>query len=101
MLSLQPGHSGALFCCSFFGCAGAALQFLGRVHGLAAAGSAAVAGGLVLVSIVEVVVVGQLLSGRDIANGNDPDASSYLVGFAIGIAGMIDEHGHAVSVDHS
>src|SRR6185437_14352867 len=81
------------------GCPHPSLQFFGRVHGLAAVGGSAVAGGFIVVAVVEVVVVGEFFAGGDVANGFNPDATSNFVGFAIRVAGVVEEHGHSVAVD--
>src|SRR5579875_1277944 len=74
-------------------------QPFGRVHAAPAIAATAVAGRLVL-AVVEAVVVGQFFAGGNVANAFDVDAPVLLVGFAVGIAGVIDEHGHAMTVDH-
>ena len=76
-----------------------ALQLLGRVHRLAAIGGAAVAAGFVLIAVVQVVVIGQLFACGDVANRRNPYPAANLFGFAIGIAGVVDEHRGAVAVD--
>src|SRR5262249_54859675 len=51
--------------------------------------------------IVNVVVVGELFAGRNIPQRNNPNALIDLVGLAVGLAGVVDEGGHAEAVDYS
>src|ERR1035437_9502532 len=67
-------------------------NLLWRVHGAPAYLRAAVAVALIVAAVVEAVVVGDLLARLDVADGHDPDPAVLLVGFAIGIATMVDEH---------
>src|SRR5580692_9051092 len=76
------------------------LELLRRVHASPAALAAAVTGSIVL-AVVEPVIVGEFFAGSDVANAGDEDAVSVLIGLAIGIAGVIDEHRHAVAVDYN
>src|SRR5579863_7987133 len=69
------------------------------VHGSAAIICAAVTGLGVIASVVEAIVIGDLGAGGYVLDGPDPDTAAYFVGFAIGIATVIDEHGHAVPID--
>src|SRR3954468_7411301 len=69
------------------------------IHRAAAFTGAAAAGGFTL-AIEQVVVVRELLAGLDVAHGVDPDPAIDLVGFAVGLAGMVDVHGHAVAIHH-
>lgn len=58
------------------------------------------AASIVLVAIVQVVVVGELFPWRDAAQRHHPNASTQLFRFAIGVAGVVDVHRHAVTIDH-
>ena len=80
-------------------CGFAAANLQGRVHGAAAPFCAAVADGLVRAPVVEAVVVGNLFSRLDFADGRDPDASADLLGLTIRVAAVVNEHGHAMTVD--
>jgi len=82
-----------------FGRTGAAGKLFRRVHGFAAGGCSAVAGCLVVIAVVEVVVVGQFFSGGDVAYSFDPDATPNFAGLAVRVAGVVNEHRHAVPVD--
>ena len=63
-------------------------------------GHAAVAVLAVLVGVVQVVLVGQFFAGGDVANGRDEDAAVFiLLGLAVGVAAVVDEHGGAEAVD--
>lgn len=73
--------------------------FAARKHGFAAVFRTAVAGGFGWIAVVEVVVVGQLFAGSDISQGENPDAFARLFCFAVGVAGMVEEHGSTVAVD--
>src|SRR5271169_1467163 len=57
--------------------------------------------GRVIVAIVEVVVIGQFFSRRDIAQRDDPHLPPYLIGLTVRSARMIDEGGHAVAVNNA
>src|SRR5258708_7120138 len=46
-------------------------------------------------TIVEIVIVGQLFSGLNVAQGDDPDAAAKLVGFTIWITAMVHKGGGA------
>src|ERR1700694_1166082 len=70
-----------------------------RVHGAAAFGRTAAAGGRVIV-VVEVVVPDEFFAGGDVADGEDPDAAFNFVDLAGGIARMIQGSAQAVAVDH-
>ncbi len=70
-----------------------------RVHGAAAVFCTAVADGLVDSAVIETVIVGDFFSGGYLADGFDPDAAVLLAGFAVGVATVVDEHGHGVAVD--
>src|SRR5262245_46368369 len=77
-----------------------ARNFLLGKHGAAATRGPAMAGGVFpRLSIVDVVIVGQLLARLNVAQGNDPDATFDLIGFTVGLAGMINECSHAKTVD--
>ena len=43
-----------------------------------------------VVVVIVVVVVGELLAGLDLSQGNDPNAAAYDLRFAVGLAGMVD-----------
>lgn len=77
----------------------AAFDFCGGEHGAAAIGGVAEAGLVVLVGIVEVVFVGELFAGVDVAEGEDEDALVGFFGDAVGGAAVIDEHGGTEAVD--
>ena len=72
-----------------------------RVHGSAATNRSAVAIRVGLVAVVQVVVVRKFFVCGNIANCPDPDPAPDLVSFAVGIAGVIDEHCGAVAIDHN
>src|SRR5579859_3490697 len=72
---------------------------LARIHGAAAFGRAAVAGGWVFV-IVKVVVPNQFFAGGDVADREKPGAALDLVDFAVGIAGMVQKGAEPFPVDH-
>jgi hypothetical protein len=73
--------------------------FFGK-HSSAAIRDPAVAWGVFpRLCIVDVVIVGQLLTGGDVAQCDDPDPALDLVGFTVWAARMIDERGHAKTVD--
>jgi hypothetical protein len=75
-------------------------DFLFREHSLSAALQPAIARRLlVYVAIEEVVVIGELFSGFNVAQGHDPDSVVDLIGFAIWITRMIHKSGHAEAVN--
>ena len=78
---------------------GAAGEFAVAEHGAAALDGAAVAVGGGVVGVVEVVLVGELFAGGDVAEGDDEDAAVFIFGLAVGVAGVVDEHGGAEAVD--
>src|SRR5205085_5189210 len=53
----------------------------------------------IALAVVQVVVVGQLFARGNVAQGDDPHAPALLVGVTVRIARMVDERGHAVSID--
>ena len=53
----------------------------------------------VILSIIEVVVVGQLFARRDVAQRDDPHLAANLIGLAVRLAGMIDEGSDSVAID--
>ena len=96
-LSLDGLLSSNFLSCSQFG---PALEFGVGVHGAAALRSAAVAIGLVgFVGVVEVVLVDQLFTGGDVADGSDEDATVPVFGLAVWRAGVVEEHGCSKAVD--
>lgn len=78
--------------------AGAAGYFCDGEHGSAAGGGAAVAVLCLVGGVVEVVLIGEFFTGGDVAQGHDKDAVITLYCFAVGGAGVIDEHGGAEAV---
>src|SRR5579884_864927 len=77
-----------------------ALDLIFGEHGAAAALQAAVAGRhLVGIAVEKVVVVGKLLAGLDVAQGENPYAIVNLVGLAVGIAGMVHKGRNAKAVN--
>jgi hypothetical protein len=70
-----------------------------RVHRPAALGRSAIADGLVVAAVIEAIIVGDLFAGGDLADGLDPDAPALLAGLTVGVATVVDEHGHAMAVD--
>src|SRR5579862_4028709 len=78
----------------------AAADLLFGVHGAATGGRAAVAGGFLVTTVVEAIIVGDFLARRDVADGPDPHTAFDFFRLAIWIAAVIDEHGHTVAVDH-
>lgn len=78
----------------------AASQFFCGIHGATAILRAAVAWGLFFAAVVEAVVVAKFLAGGNVADGHNPDSVIGFLGLAIGIAGMVDEHGDAVTIDY-
>src|SRR5579883_816017 len=56
---------------------------------------------IVVVSVVQVVVVGQFFPGHNVAQSDDPDMFVELVGFTVGIAAMVDESCDRVAIDHA
>jgi hypothetical protein len=79
--------------------AGLAFDLVFREHGAAALGGFAVAVGGVVVGVIEVVLVDELLVGGDIADGTNVDAALVLLSAAVGVAGVVEEHGGAEAVD--
>ena len=75
-------------------------DLLRRVHGAAALLCAAIADGLIFSAVVKAVIVGDLFAGSDVSDGLNPHAAFGFSGFAVGVATVIDEHRHAVSIDH-
>ena len=55
---------------------------------------------VIQIAVVQVVVVCQFLTSRDIPGGNDPHATLDFIRLAIGIARVIDERRHAFTIDH-
>src|SRR5271165_1425350 len=74
------------------------LQLLGRIHASAAALAAAIARRIV-VAVVQPVIVSEFLAGGDIAQRNDVHPVVFLIRLTVGIARMVHEHCHSVSVD--
>src|SRR5580692_224513 len=55
--------------------------------------------GSILVAVIEVVVVGQFFSSRNIALRDDPHLAPNLISLAVWLTGMIDERGHPVAIN--
>lgn len=73
-----------------------------RVHRSAAPGRATVTHRLVVVgAVVQAIVVGNLFSSYDIADGLDPDPAAALLGLAVRLTAVVDEHRHGVAIDDS
>ena len=53
-----------------------------------------------IVVVVQVVIPDKFLTGSDVADRKEPDASLDLVDFAVGIARMIQVSAHTLPVDH-
>ena len=51
------------------------------------------------IAVIEAVVIGQFLSRRNLPDGANNHSASDLVGFAVRVAGMIDEGSNTVAVD--
>src|SRR5665213_1597935 len=100
---ISSSRSRALSSCAFrflpFGDPGAAGYFFIGEHRPAALRRAAVAVGVVLVRVVEVVLVDQLLGGGDVADRPDEDALADFYRLAVGRAGVVEEHRGAEAVD--
>jgi len=80
--------------------AGAAFYFQIGKHSAAALGSAAIAvAGIFEVGVVEVVLVDKFFAGGDVAGCDDVDMAAEVFGFAVGVAGVIEEHACAEAVD--
>lgn len=79
--------------------AGSPFDFGFGEHGSAALGGSAVACAVGGVGVVEVVLVGEFFAGLDGAEGDDEDPLVFFEGFAVGGAGVVDEHGGAEAVD--
>jgi hypothetical protein len=78
-----------------------ARDFLFRKHRPPAILKAAIARRfLTYVAIKEVVVIGELFSGFDVAQGHDPYAIVDLVGLAVWITSMVHESSHAKAIDN-
>src|SRR6266404_477881 len=54
---------------------------------------------ILVIAVVEVVIVGELFAGCDIAGGDDPYSLVNLVSLTVGFATMIDESGGAMTID--
>src|SRR5580698_11532174 len=76
------------------------LYFLDGVHRLPAACRAAVAPRFIILTVIQVIFVSQLFAGSNVAQRFDPYASISLVRLTVRIAGMVDEHGRAMAIDH-
>ena len=69
-----------------------------RVQAAAAALGAAAARRIIF-AIVQVVVVGQLFSWSNVAQGDHPHLPSDLIGLAVRLARVVDERGHTVAIN--
>jgi len=58
-------------------------------------------GGIVLFAVEEVVVVRELFARANVARGENPDFALYFIRLTIWIAGVIDERGDTVAVNHA
>lgn len=77
-----------------------ARDFLFRKHGPPAILQATIAWRfLAYVAIEEVVVIGKLFSGFDVAQRHDPYAVVDLVGLAVWITSVVHESGHAEAIN--
>lgn len=84
-----------LLCCPL-----TAANLFRREHGGAAVGCGAETALVLVVGVVEVVLVGELFTGCDVAQGGDEDAVvGVLLRLAVGFATVVEEHGHAEAVD--
>jgi hypothetical protein len=78
-----------------------ARDFLFREHRSPAIFQAAIAGCfLAYIAIKEVVVIGELFSGFNVAEGHNPNAVVDLIGLAVWITCMVHERGHAKAVNN-
>ncbi len=62
-------------------------------------GAAVAVGYVGEVGVVEVVLVDELFAGGDVAGCGDEDAAFAVFGFAVVVAGVIEEHAGAEAVD--
>jgi len=63
-------------------------------------GTTKAVGGIVEISVVEVVVVGEFLARRNVADGSNENPAIDFIRLAIRIAGMVDESRDAIAVNH-
>ncbi len=88
--------------CFGAGFPGAALYLGLAEHGSSALRRSAVTVFVAVVAVVEVVLVGELLAGCDVADSGDEDPSADVFALAVWIAGVIDEHRSSEAInDHS
>jgi hypothetical protein len=52
------------------------------------------------ISVIEIVVIGEFFACPDVANGTNNNPAFDFVGFAIRVAGVIDERSDTVAVNH-
>lgn len=76
-----------------------ALQFIERKHGSAATYRSTIARCILFIAIKQAIIVGNFFARGDIANRAYPNVPINFIRLAVRIAGMIDKHRHAVSVD--
>ena len=79
----------------------AALYLFSRIHGPAALAGPAVTDGFVIAAVVKAIVVGNLFGRGYVADGLDPHMAIFFFGLAVGVATVVDEHGHGVAIDHN
>src|SRR5579862_560305 len=77
----------------------AAADLFRGIHGSTAVAGAAVAVLGLIAPVVKAVIVRDLGACGNVFDGGDPHPSILLIGLAIGIAAVIDEHRHAMPVD--
>ena len=94
IVALSFGFPGLAFCF-----AGAAFEFVVGVHGASALSDAAIAVAVVVVGVVQVVLVDELFTGGDVADGANEDAAIVGFGFAVGCAGVVEKHGDSEAID--
>ena len=56
---------------------------------------------LVFIAVGEIVVIGQLVTGRDVPDGEQIDTFVFFCGCAVGFARMIYQRSHANAIDDS
>ena len=55
---------------------------------------------VIQIAVVQVVVVSQFLTSRDIPGGNNPHAAFDFVGLTIGVARVIDKRSYTFTINH-